>query len=159
MLIDEILIAILIISFGIPIGLHDLAFQKISNSVLSKFLLGALSIKALELVVLENFHDFVVCGLGSLLLLILLSFCNNYVGNPVGYGDIKLMALLTFILNFEKATNFVFWLLTIWIFGALSFVAISLKTMRFQGSIAMAPAIFMATITYLAARRWIFLSQ
>ncbi|MCX6427575.1 MAG: hypothetical protein F2760_05670 [Actinobacteria bacterium] len=159
MLIDEILIAILIISFGIPIGLHDLAFQKISNSVLSKFLLGALSIKALELVVLENFHDFLVCGLGSLLLLILLSFCNNYAGNPVGYGDIKLMALLTFILNFEKATNFVFWLLTIWIFGALSFVAISLKKMRFQGSIAMAPAIFMATITYLAARRWIFLSQ
>lgn len=145
--------------FGIPISLHDLVHRKIPNAVLVRFLIAALTIKAVEVDLLHNVRDFLVSAIGSFLFLIWFSLCNSLLRDPLGYGDIKLMALLTFILNFEQMRDFIFWLLTIWIFGVISFFAISLKKMRFQGSIALAPAIFMASMTYLAARRWIFLSQ
>jgi len=95
---------------------------------------------------------------GSAIFLVYL-FVHTWSKKAIGAGDVKLVAVLGFGLAFTTLRESIIWTFSLWSFGAIHAVGAMVFRRSLRISIAFAPAIFLGTLTYLAAPIWSSLPQ
>lgn len=147
----------LLVSFGINISLVDMRIFKIRNRTLLFFLfnliLFSLVTHTFSQRFIAAFYIFIICSLCFLLS----SFW--FEGSGIGFGDIKLIAIIFFGYLDPGLISIGRFLLSLWSALIFQILIHYFHKRKFPSHMAMAPSIFLAVALYMYAPIGVLLPQ
>lgn len=135
----------LLILFGIPIAIADLAYHRIPNIYLRYLVLPA--------ILLTWPTDW------SALLAIFAFWLSLHFLTGLGMGDVKFLTLLALVLGLNSFSRFALYLSILFLFASFHAGIVLLRKRRFKAQIPLAPASIAASVLYLCAPWAQFLPQ
>jgi Flp pilus assembly protein protease CpaA len=147
----------LLVYFGFIIAREDLKYFRIKNWNLIKFFLTLFISHFIQKNLL---HQFFV-GVLFLIIFLIVHIVGNILSSKggIGFGDVKLITVVTFGYVNLSAESFKIYFFSLWWALLFQFTLYSLYKRNFLSHLAMAPSIFLAVGLYLCAPKGLHLPQ